>query len=342
MWIHVVIFGVIFAAAAGWKAGWLPKEGFGDSKGRRMVLLVACAGNLAGMALTMQSGGGQVYSEGFRLKKEEGTYEEKFMVSVDGEKAGPVYVQVPEKELAEDAKEEQGSALTEEEQEKKELLEAVAAYNQKKEDPEYYYLPDKWNKSHLDWETPKDTSGAMIAALALIAALAMLNAKAREEQARLAKRREELLLDYPGLILKFTLLVQAGMTVRRTFRKMALDYKQKKTGKPRAAYEEIVTTCFEMDSGVSELEAYRRFGERCGQVKYKTFATLLIQNLQKGSRHLSDTLEKESVEAWEERKRKARVLGEAAATRLLVPMVLMLMVVMAIIMIPAVLSFYGT
>ncbi len=40
-------------------------------------------------------------------------------------------------------------------------------------------------------------------------------------------------------------------------------------------------------------------------------------------------LERESVEAWEERKRKARVLGEAAATKLLGPMVLMLLVVMA-------------
>jgi tight adherence protein C len=116
---------------------------------------------------------------------------------------------------------------------------------------------------------------------------------------------------------------------------------KKENGKERAAYEEIRTTCYEMDSGISEAEAYRRFGERCGQVKYKTLATLLIQNLQKGSRHLSDLLEKESVEAWEERKRKARVLGEAAATKLLLPMVLMLLVVMAVIMLPAGLSFYG-
>ena len=89
------------------------------------------------------------------------------------------------------------------------------------------------------------------------------------------------------------------------------------------------------------MEAYRRFGERCGQVKYKTFATMLIQNLQKGSRQLADMLEKESMEAWDERKRKARVLGEAAATKLLVPMILMLLVVTAVIMIPACLAFYG-
>ena len=56
---------------------------------------------------------------------------------------------------------------------------------------------------------------------------------------------------------------------------------------------------------------------------------------------MSDMLEKESMEAWDERKRKARVLGETAATKLLVPMVMMMVVVMAIIMIPAFLAFYG-
>ena len=95
-----------------------------------------------------------------------------------------------------------------------------------------------------------------------------------------------------------------------------------------------------MDSGVAELEA-TEVGERCGQMKYKTFSTILIQNLQKGGHRMADLLEKEALEAWDERKRKARVMGETAATKLLVPMIMMLAVVMAIIMIPAFLSFYG-
>ena len=56
---------------------------------------------------------------------------------------------------------------------------------------------------------------------------------------------------------------------------------------------------------------------------------------------MEEMLEKEAVEAWDDRKRKAKVLGEAATTKLLVPMVMMLMVVMAIVMLPACLSFYG-
>ncbi len=56
---------------------------------------------------------------------------------------------------------------------------------------------------------------------------------------------------------------------------------------------------------------------------------------------MGEMLEKESVEAWDDRKRKAKVQGETATTKLLFPMILMLGVVMAIVMLPACLSFYG-
>ena len=342
MWIHIVIFMVILGAFLAGKLGRLPPWA-GNAEGQKLFILVALAGNIIGMLLTVQSGGGTVYSSGYRMEKEEtGAYEEKFIVSVDGKKAGALYVQVPEKEPEKSGEEpETEKELSEEQQREKELQDMIVQYNQKKNDPRYYYLPEEWNGKHLEWEQPKDTTGNLISALGLVAAAAVVIAKRREEESVQIKRREQMLMDYPGLVMKFTLLVQAGLTARKAFQKIAMDYGKREEGNKRAAYEEIRTACYEMDSGVSEAEAYRRFGERCGQVKYKTLSTLLIQNLQKGSRYLSDLLEKESVEAWEERKRKARVLGEAAATKLLLPMVLMLLVVMAVIMLPACLSFYG-
>ena len=306
-----------------------------------LFTMIAVAGNLLGMFLTV-GGSGQVYSQGYRMEKEDtGSYEKEFMVSMDGEKAVTLYIQVPEKELEEQEEQEQSKKLTPKEQAQKDLAEAVAKYNEEKNDPDYYYLPDSWEGKHLVWESPADTSGMLLTGIFLMASLVLLVMKGREEQVKLQKRYEELLMDYPGLIMKFTLLVQAGMTVRKAFQKISLDYGRKRKRIQRAAYEEIRIVCYEMESGVSEAEAYRRFGERCGQAKYKVFATLLIQNLQKGSRQMAEMLERESTEAWEERKRKARVLGEAAATKLLVPMMMMLIVVMAIVMIPAFLSFYG-
>lgn len=340
MWVHIGIFIVVLVFFAGEKTGMLPAFYEENKKGKRLFLAVALAGNFLGAALTWQTGGEKIYREELRLKKEDtGSYEEKFFVSVDGEEAGSVYVQIPQKETSEEAQEET-EVLTEEELRKRRLQEVLEEYNRKKTDPDYYYLPVQWEGQTLQWKKPGDSSGNLLAGLCLLGAMALMVLTAREGQTAKQKRQEQLLMDYPGLIMKFTLLVQAGMTPRKAFQKIAADYKKKEKGRRRDAYEGIVTACYEMDSGVSELEACRRYGERCGQVKYKTFSTLLMQNLQKGGRQLSDILEKESMEAWEERKRSARVRGETAAMKLLFPMMLMLLVVMAVIMIPAFLAFY--
>lgn len=341
MWIHIVIFMVILGGTIAWKLRWIPLEGITDVKSRRLFLVVAIGGNCLGLFLTMQGGCGTFSREGYRFAKEAGMREKKLLVTIDGKKES-VYIQIPEKEAMEEEIEEksQESESLKESQEQK-LREAVVLYNEELDNPDYYYLPAEWNGEEIVWEEPPDSSGNIFAALCLLASTVIMIRKAREEQEKRLKRMEQLLMDYPALVMKFTLLVQAGMTVRKAFQKIASDYKRKNKGSYRWAYEEVAAACNEMDSGVSEAEAYRRFGERCGQIKYKTFATLLIQNLQKGSRRMSDMLEKESMEAWDERKRKARILGEMAATRLLLPMTMMLLVVMAVIMIPAFLSFYN-
>lgn len=339
MWVHIVLFVLIIVLAIVWKTGLLKIEGMDDEKGKNLCLLVAVCGNLLGLCLTLASG--PVKNGEILTKNEDSFYEQRLQVTVEDGKSGSLYIQVPEKESDWEKEETEKKKDPEDEPWKQDLRDAVAAYNQEKEDPDYYYLPEEWNGKKLSWEYPVDHTGTLIAALSIFAAAVVLVKKSREEEEARIKRYEELLLDYPGLIMKFTLLIQAGMTVRKAFQKMGLDYRKKKHKKKRIAYEEILITCFEMESGISEAEAYRRFGERCGQMKYKTFATLLIQNLQKGSRRLAEMLEAESVEAWDERKRRARVQGEAASTKLLLPMVMMLMVVMALIMVPAFLSFYG-
>ena len=246
-----------------------------------------------------------------------------------------------EKETEETEAENAQAKQSPEEMRQKELKEVIEQYNREKQDPDYYYLPDQWDGQKLIWQKSGDQTGSLLASLAFFAAFVVMLKKAKEQQEEMAKRAEQLLMDYPSLIMKFTLLIQAGMTVRRAFQKISSDYLRNCPKEGRYAYEAVTTTCHEMDSGVAELEAYRRFGERCGQMKYKTFSTILIQNLQKGGHRMADLLEKEALEAWDERKRKARVMGETAATKLLVPMIMMLAVVMAIIMIPAFLSFYG-
>ena len=62
------------------------------------------------------------------------------------------------------------------------------------------------------------------------------------------------------------------------------------------------------------------------------FSTLLVQNLKKGNANLINILEYESADIFNERKENAKILGEEASTKLLVPMVLMMTIIFAIIL----------
>ena len=307
----------------------------------RLLMIITLSGNTLGLFLTAARGSGEAYTEGSGFLRKSGrAYYQEVVCTIDEEER-TVRILVPEKKT--DTGTEQGTAdetlRSREENSSRSIKDAVSDYNLKEDDPDYYYLPSEVEGIPVQWKKPDDPSGMILAGLFLAAGILIVFRTYHEEDQKRKKKEEQMLLDYPGLLMKFTLLTGAGMSARRAFMKIGYDY-QKGKKKERFAYEEILRICREMDSGVSEAEAYQRFGERCGIVNYRTFSTMLIQNLMHGSRTLYDLLERESVEAWDERKRRARVQGETAATKLLVPMVLMLLVSLVIIMIPAFLSFY--
>ena len=67
-------------------------------------------------------------------------------------------------------------------------------------------------------------------------------------------------------------------------------------------------------------------------------STLLTQNLKKGNRDLLKRLREEVSRAENEKVQTCKKLAEEASTKLLVPMVLFLVVVMVMVMLPAFLS----
>lgn len=174
---------------------------------------------------------------------------------------------------------------------------------------------------------------------------------AREKQnagKELEKRRRQMRLDHPEIVSKLSLLLGAGMTVKRAWMKIVEDYKKeeqaeekgRKQKAKRYAYEEMCRTLHEMDGGVTEAESYERFGRRCDCPEYLRLGALLSQNLRKGTKGLNELLQLEAVQAFENRKAAARRMGEEAGTKLLLPMFLMLAVVLVIVIVPAFQSMY--
>jgi Flp pilus assembly protein TadB len=202
-----------------------------------------------------------------------------------------------------------------------------------------FSLPKKINGQPIHWKKKVEARGYYVLVLGGVSAVLMIALKKQNEQKARKARKEQMLTDYPEIINKFALLLSTGMTTKNVWERIVKNYEEQKicTGE-RAAYEEMRYTCNEMQSGITEAEAYERFGKRCGISVYMKFGALLAQNLKKGTKGMTDLLRNESDQAFENRKSRAKRLGEEAGTKLLAPMFGMLAIVLVIVIVPAFLS----
>ena len=204
------------------------------------------------------------------------------------------------------------------------------------------YLPQTVRGEEIRYRKTGTETGRIICIMSLVLGLGVYPLQKEKEKKKQELVKKEMQRDYPDIIQKLVLFLRAGFTIRKAMEKIADGYlrsKEKYHAKERSAYEEIVRTCKEMQGGIYEAEAYERFGVRCGLSQYKVLSVLLVQNLKKGNQNLLELLEREEAVAEDERKRSAKVRGEEASTKLLLPMVLQLIVVLMILMIPAFFSF---
>lgn len=167
-------------------------------------------------------------------------------------------------------------------------------------------------------------------ALVLGIALAVLIMVYLEElmNDKLTERRDEILSDMPQMLSKLTLLVNSGMTLRDAWKKVAY-------GGKRIIYLEMQTAVMQMQNGVPEWEAYRNFADRCALKEVRRFASTMIQNLQKGNAEIAFFLRDMSNEMWEEKKHLVKRKGEAANSKLLLPIAMIFIGILIMIMVPA-------
>lgn len=210
-------------------------------------------------------------------------------------------------------------------------------------------LPEYVEGKNLLWSYPAENPFPAMFILTLVMAVCIYLEMDSAVHRRAEARKTQLMLDYPDLMWKMTMLLGAGLSIRGTFFRISGEYQRKKkedSGKKkrlhktiRYVYEEVTSACYEMQSGVSEAQAYERFGKRCQLPEYIRLGCVLSQNVKKGAKGLAYLLETEAETSLNDRRNHARKIGEQAGTKLLVPMVLMLAVVLVILMVPAFLSF---
>lgn len=226
--------------------------------------------------------------------------------------------------------------LTAEEQAYAELEDLLLQSEYDSRGEEVWNLPDEWRGEAVNWQQEVEDYSVVLWVLTIVTAVSVYAMSDQDLHRQQEQRKKRMQRDYPDIVHKMVLYVGAGMTTRGAFQKIAGDYEQKKGGSGLLpAYEEMLYACRELHSGVSEASAYEHFGKRTGLQEYIRLSTLLTQNLKKGNSALLERLREEADRAGEEQLQNCKRLGEEAGTKLLVPMVLMLLVVMVMIMIPA-------
>lgn len=227
--------------------------------------------------------------------------------------------------------------LTTEERIYRELEEYLISSEENSREDEKWVLPQQWEGRDIVWSQKVEDNSLLFCAAALAVAMLAYWMSDKDLHQQLEKRHQSLRREYPDLVHRLALFVGAGMTVRGAFGKISADYEKKRgdTGRRMPAYEEMLRTCRELQSGTSEGAAFEHFGRRIGQQEYIRLSTLLMQNVKRGNSTLLERLREEADKAGEEKLMESRRLGEEAGTKLLVPMVMMLAVVMVMIMVPA-------
>ena len=245
--------------------------------------------------------------------------------------------------------------MTERERFWKNVRDEVRMADERDAERENLQLPQEVDGKSLIWSRNKEQGILIILLLILVLPCALYIRKDEIVHEKARNRKQQLVLDYPDMVWKMTMLLGAGLTIRGAFARIAQDYEaqqdyevqQKNSGQQKIrrkrkeihyVYEEMCYACREMQSGVSEAKAYENFGRRCDLQSYIKFGSLLSSNLRKGSKGLAATLEKEAARAMEERKNLARKLGERAGTKLLFPMIMMFGIVLIVLIVPAFLS----
>ncbi len=144
---------------------------------------------------------------------------------------------------------------------------------------------------------------------------------------QIKKRSETFLLEFPNAVSTIALLVNSGMILREAWREVSFSGEN-------LLYFEMRKVNDDIDNGVSEADALYAFANRCVTPEIKKFTSFIVQGLEKGSKDLADALKNQTDELWENKKQLTLQKGDMAASKLLIPLMIMFVGVLIMIMGP--------
>lgn len=141
------------------------------------------------------------------------------------------------------------------------------------------------------------------------------------------KKTDAILNEFADVVSKLALLVNAGMILREAWEMIAYSGEGE-------LYDEMKLVCVNINNGMSEIDAYTEFGNRCTAPEIKKFTSTIIQGVVKGNKELVEMIKMQSREMWNSKQHRVRQQGEKAASKLLIPTCIMFIGVLIMIIVP--------
>lgn len=211
-----------------------------------------------------------------------------------------------------------------------------ALYNLEQENPEEtkIIIPEKVDGIQVELSSQQGRGGGFLL-LGLILGVGSIFVFVSRIKEAGQKRDRRLMGDYPFFVDSLWIYIEAGMNIKRAI-------KQYITGigdKDSILVDELRYTINQIENGEAEYSAYEELGARLNLSVYMNLMRHISQNLKMGTKDLRALMETEVTMALEAKKETAKKLGEEASTKLVFPMIVLLLVVMIMIMTPAFMGF---
>lgn len=220
-------------------------------------------------------------------------------------------------------------------------LDVYINQQQNLEGEKWFQLPGELGGYAVKWGEKKEYLSIKILALEIISFVILIFARKRELEEVEKKKKRDKEREYPRLIHQLLILLEAGMTTRQAWRRIAYQYTEKRK-KMLVEETEVYNTILQMDrqfaEGETERIVYETFMNQMEVMCYRRLMRLLIHNLEKGNKDICMQISLEAKTAYEQRLLLAKRLGEEASTKMLVPMMLMMVIVMTIVIAPAIIG----
>lgn len=166
---------------------------------------------------------------------------------------------------------------------------------------------------------------AMIILIGVFSGIYMAANMTKNMGDRVRQRTERCELQLADVVSSLAVLLNSGMLLRDAWKLIG----NKGEGE---LYALIRQSTENMKSGMSEREAFAEFGRLSNSADVSKFIGALMQNMEKGGSELVNYLTSQSSQMWQEKRQRMLQNGEKAATKLLVPIVLIFLGVLVIIL----------